>query len=261
MSEFSRTAIIEMRDATVAAMRDDSLTMVESVNWSVLPGQFWVIGGQQRSGKSDLLMLAGGLMAPGAGDCRLFGCDTFSLGEDQLAQRLRAGFVFQGGRLFERMTVAENVALPLRYHKNLSLADTAAVVEQVLELLELAPFADVTPANLATNWRSRVALARSLILKPELLLLDNPFSGLAVRHRQWLLRFLDQLWRGHVWLEGRPMTLVVTTDDLRPWQAPGRQFALLHEKTFVPLGSGQDLVNHRHPALRELLAETLESNH
>ncbi len=260
MSESSQPAVIEMRDVTVAAMRDDSLTVVEAVNWSVLAKQFWVVGGQQYSGKSDLLMLAGGLMIPAGGDCRLFGCETASLGEAQLAERLRAGFVFQGGRLFDRMTVAENVALPLRYHQNLNLADTAVVVEEMLELLELTPFTGVTPANLAANWRSRVALARALILKPELLLLDNPFSGLGLRHRQWLLRFLDQLWRGHAWLDGRPMTVVVTTDDLRPWQAPDRQFALLHEKTFLPLGAGQNLATHRHPALRELLSETMENN-
>ncbi len=159
------------------------------------------------------------------------------------------------------MTVAENVAFPLRYHQNLNPAETAAAVGQLLELLELAPHADVTPANLAANWRSRVALARALVLKPELLLLDNPFNDLAVRHRQWLLRFLDRLWRGHAWLDGRPMTLVVTTDDLRPWQSPGRNFALLHEKTFLTLGSWSELAAREHPALRELLAETLENNH
>jgi len=261
MSESSQPAVIEMRDVTVAAMRDDSLTVVEGVNWYVLAGQFWVVGGQQYSGKSDLLMLAGGLMTPAGGDCRLFGCETAAFGEAQLAERLRLGFVFQGGRLFDRMTVAENVALPLRYHQNLNLADTAVAVEQMLELLELTPHAGITPANLAVNWRSRAALARALILKPELLLLDNPFSGLAVRHRQWLLRFLDQLWRGHAWRSGRPMTVVVTTDDLRPWQSPDYQFALLHEKTFFPIGSGQNLAAHRHPALRELLAEAVESNH
>ena len=63
--------------------------------------------------------------------------------------------------------------------------------------MELTPFADVTPANVAANWRQRAALARALIFKPELLLLDNPLAGLGARHRQWWLRFLDQLWRGH----------------------------------------------------------------
>ena len=76
----------------------------------------------------------------------------------------------------------------------------------------------MTPANVSGNWRQRAALARALMLKPEVLLLDNPLAGLGARHRQWWLRFLDQLWRGHDWCGGRPMTLVVTTDDLRPWR-------------------------------------------
>ena len=111
-------------------------------------------------------------------------------------------------------------------------------MEALLELLELTPLADFTPANVAANWRQRAALARALILKPELLLLDNPLAGLGTRHRQWWLRFLDQLWRGHEWFGGRPMTLVVTTDDLRPWQIAQRKFALLHEKKFFRSAAG-----------------------
>jgi len=261
MKENVNPAVIEMRDVDVAALHDDSHTVVKAVNWSVLPDEFWVVGGEQYSGKSDLLMLAAGLMSPAAGSCRVFGIESGSFGEAQLAERLRIGLVFQGGQLFNRLTVAENVALPLSYQKNLSPADTAVVVEGLLEMLELVPFANVTPRNIPANWRSRVALARALVLKPDLLLLDNPFSGVGARHRQWLLRFLDQLWRGHAWLDGRPMTLVVATDDLRPWQSPARKLAVLHEETFVSLGSWEDTATNHHPAVRELLAEVIETNY
>jgi ABC-type transporter Mla maintaining outer membrane lipid asymmetry ATPase subunit MlaF len=200
-------------------------------------------------------------MSPATGSSRFFGVETELLGEDQLAERRRIGFVFQGGRLFNRLTVAENVALPVRYQKDLRSTDAAKVVNHLLELLELTTFVDVTPGNMPGNWRLRVALARALILKPELLLLDNPFSGLGARHRQWLLRFLDQLWRGHAWLEGRPLTMVVTTDDLRPWESPARKFALLHEKTFVCLGSWGETTTNHHPAVRELLADAADTNY
>jgi hypothetical protein len=73
-----------------------------------------------------------------------------------------------------------------------------------------------------------------------------------------LLRLLDQLWRGHEWLNGRPMTLAVTTDDLRPWQSPARKFALLHEKTFAPVGSWDVIATKQHPAVTELLEEAIE---
>ena len=108
----------------------------------------------------------------------------------------------------------------------------------MLELLELTPLADITPPNISDNWRQRAALARALILKPKVLLLDNPLAGLGTRHLHWWLRFLDQLSRGHDWCGGRPMTVVVTTDDLRPWRNAKRKFALLRDKKFSPLARG-----------------------
>ena len=246
--------VIEMRGVQVAALRDTSLTMLEDVNWSVLPGEFWVVAGPQHSGKSDLLLHAAGLMTPVGGTCRVFGCATDAFGEAQLADRLRVGFVFADGKLFNQLTLAENVALPLRYQKNLTAAEANRAVEVLLELLELAPFADATPANISANWRRRAALARALILQPELLLLDNPLGGLDARHRQWLLQFLDRLWRGHESFGGRPMTLVVTTGDFRAWQHPKRKFAVLDEKSFSVLGTWTEVESNRSFAVKELLA-------
>jgi ABC-type transporter Mla maintaining outer membrane lipid asymmetry ATPase subunit MlaF len=248
-------AVIEMCGAQIAALRDASLTVLEDVNWSVLPGEFWVVAGPQHSGKSDLLLHAAGLLTPAAGICRVFGRETGAFGEAQLADRLRVGFVFADGKLFNQLSIAENVALPLRYQKNLTAAEADRAVEILLELLELTPFADVAPAHLAANWRRRAALARALMLQPELLLLDNPLGGLDGRHRQWLLQFLDQLWRGHEFFGGRPMTLVATAGDLRAWQNSKRQFAVLDDKTFSVLGSWADVEANRHHAVSELLAE------
>ena len=124
----------------------------------------------------------------------------------------------------------------------------------MLELLELAPFANLTPGNLAVSWRQRAALARALVLKPEVLLLDNPLAGLTARQRQWLLNFLDQLWRGHEFFGGRPMTIVVTTDDLRPWQHARRQFAVLHEGSFTALGGWQGEEFRRSVVVNDLLS-------
>jgi len=254
MSESQGIPVIEMRGVNVTAMRDNLFTVVEDVNWSVAAGEFWVVAGQEHSGKSDLLMLAAGLMPPPAGSCQLFGSDTKNFGEAELAGRLRVGFVFQDGKLFNRLTIAENVALPLRYQKNLTATDVARTVEWLLELLELKPFADSTPDKVPANGCRRAALARALILKPEVLLLDNPLGGLVARHNQWLMRFLDQLWRGHEWFDGRPMTVVVTTDDLQPWQNARRKFALLRDKRLLSLGEWNDVAASTDLAVKELLA-------
>jgi ABC-type transporter Mla maintaining outer membrane lipid asymmetry ATPase subunit MlaF len=258
MGEIQTIPAIEMRGVTVTAMRDATFTVVEDVNWSVAVGEFWVVAGPEHSGKSDLLMLAAGLMSPGSGGYKLFGNDTKDYGEAELAERLRVGFIFQGGQLFNQLTIAENVALPLRYQKNLTAAESANEVRVLLELMELAPLADVTPANVASNWRQRAALARALILKPEILLLDNPLAGLGARHGQWWLHFLDGLSRGHALFGGKPLTLVATADDLRPWQHPRRKFALLHEKRFISLGGWNEVETANDSVVKELLAVQLE---
>jgi ABC-type transporter Mla maintaining outer membrane lipid asymmetry ATPase subunit MlaF len=259
MSENLHSSVIEMRGVNIGAMRDFSFTVVADVNWPVAAGEFWVIAGQEHSGKSDLLMLAAGLMTPAAGSYKLYGIETKSFGEAELAGRLRVGFVFQGGQLFSQLTIAENVALPLRYQKNLTAEAVAGTVAALLELLELKPFADSAPANVPVNWRQRAALARALILKPEVLLLDNPLGGLGVRHRQWLVPFLDQLWRGHEWFGGQPLTLVVTTDDLRPWQKAQRKFAMLRDKKFISLGTWNEVETANDPIVKELLAVQVET--
>ena len=125
MSEPENTAVIEMRGVSVGAMRDIGFIVLEDVNWSVAAGEFWVVAGQQHSGKSDFLMLAAGLMAPVQGDCKLFGTETQRFDETKLAERLRVGFVFEGGQLFNQLTIAENVALPLQYHRDLPPAEAA----------------------------------------------------------------------------------------------------------------------------------------
>ena len=252
-------AVIEMFGADITALRDASFTVVENVAWSVLPGEFWVVAGQQHSGKSDLLMHAAGLVTPARGTCRLFGSDTREFDETQIAERLRVGFVFADGKLFSHLTIAENVALPLRYHKNLTDAEAARAVELLLELLELTPFANTTPGNLASSWRQRAGLARALVLKPELLLLDNPLGGLGARQRQWLLKFLEQLSAGHEFFGSYPMTIIVTTDDLRAWQHPQRKFAVLNEGNFSGLGAWNGEEFARSPAVKELLAEPVET--
>jgi len=259
MSENPKIPAIEMRGVSVATMRDVSFTVVEEVNWSVAAGEFWVIAGPQQSGKSDFLMMTAGLMSPVQGSYKLFGMETQSFGEAELAERLRVGFVFEGGHLFNHLTIRENVALPLQYHRDLPSAAVAQETQTLLELMELTPLADITPPNVSNNWLQRAALARALILKPEMLLLDNPLGRLGGRHLPWWLRFLDRLGRGHEWCGGRPMTLVATTDDLRPWQGARRKFALLHDKKFSPLGSWNEVESAKDPVVKELLAVPLET--
>ena len=259
MSEKPSIPVIEMRAVETGAMGDLESIVLENVNWSVAAGEFWVVAGQQHSGKSEFLMMTGGLMPPANGGYKFFGNETRIFDESRLADRLRMGIIFENAQLFHYLTVAENIALPLRYHKNLPPDQAAKAIEELLELTELKPFADLTPANLPRSWRKRAGLARALTLRPEILLLDNPLGGLDARHAHWWLRFLDRLWHGHEAFGGKPMTIIATTDDLRPWRGARRRFALLKGKLFVPLGSWKDMVAANEPIVKELLAAPLEA--
>jgi ABC-type transporter Mla maintaining outer membrane lipid asymmetry ATPase subunit MlaF len=244
---------IEMRDVAVGSLRDQSLTVLEEVNWRVQPGDFWVVAGLQGSGKSDFLTLTAGLMPPMAGSYELFGERMPIFEESRLDKRLRLGLAFETGQLFNHLTVAENIALPLRYHENLPEAEAKEKIQPLLDAMDLATWADSTPGAIGRNWQKRVGLARALVLQPEVLLVDSPLTGLDLRHVSWWLSFLGALSKGHPFLQGRPLTLVVTAADLRPWKDRARQFAVLKDKRFSVLGDWSQLESITDELVQELL--------
>ncbi len=241
-----------MRDVSVGSMRDQSMIVVESVSWAVQPGEYWVIAGVQGSGKSDFLLMTGGVMAPISGEYYLFGQRMPIFDESRLRHRLRMGLVFDGGQLFNHLTVAENIALPLRYHQNDS--EDGASIQRILDRMELSQWADSTPGAIGRNWQKRVGLARALALKPELLLIDTPLNGLDLRHITWWLQFLDELSRGSELNGGQPVTLVVSGADLRPWKGRANRFAILQDKKLIVLGAWDEIESANQELLRDVLA-------
>lgn len=246
--------VLEMRGVAVSTLRDPSVLLLEDVNWRVGRGDYWAIGGLLRSGKSDLLAVAGGLAQPVRGQCQWFGESAEALLEDErLAIRRKVGLVFDGGQLLSELTLAENVALPLRYHLERDEAEPTERIEALVALTDLEPWAGHRPAEVSRNWQQRYGLARALALKPELLLLDDPLSGLDPRDAAWWIEKLEALAAGHPLLDGRPLTLVATGNDLRPWRGSARQFALLQDRSFVALGDRPALDVKTQPLLNELL--------
>ena len=248
--------LIELVAASISSAQEPDVALVEGVNWKLLPGEYWAVGGLHWTGKSDWLTTVAGLQRPAAGEQYLFGQEAASLTQAELvAERLRVGLVFEnGGRIFTQMTVEENISLPLRYHRNSSVGASRDAVTAMLELAGLMEFAALPAGHLNRAWRQRVAFARALILKPEVLLLDNPLAGLDPRQTRWWLDTLDALNAGHPLFAHQPLTLVATTDDLRPWQDRARQFALLQGRRWLALGGRAELAASAEPAVHEFMA-------
>ena len=246
---------LQMRGVAVGSAREAGVAVVAEVDWTVMAGEFWVVGAPQLSGKSDFLMMAGGLTAPIRGEYFFLGERMPIFEEARLGHRLKLGLVFDGGRLISQLTVAENIALPLRYHGNPAPAEAESRVTELLELTGLTPWAHHTSGELGRSWQQRVGLARALGLQPEVLLLDSPLTGLDLRHMIWWLDFLDQLSRGHSFLAGRPVTLVATADDLRPWRRHANRVAYLAARRLRVLGDWRAAEDCEEAVVRELLPE------
>jgi len=249
----SNASVIELRGVAVSSMHDTTKIVLENVEWSVNTGEFWVVAGTQGSGRSDLMLLTGGLMSPAQGEYHFFGEPMPIFEESRLKLRLRLGFVFESGQVFSEMSTAENVALPLRYHEDVSREEAEARVGELMTLLEMTRFAQHWPTGLTRNWQKRIGLARALMLKPDVLVLDDPLSGLNARHAAWWLNFLEQLCAGHSFMGGRRMTIVAAADDLRPWQGRDRRFAVINGKKFSVVGSHDELTASADPLVKEFV--------
>lgn len=221
------------------------------VNWAVHAGEFWVISGSTWSGKSRLLETAAGLTPPIRGEHLLFGQPLAKLPANTAAAlRRRVGLVFpDGGRLFPRLTVAQNIALPICYHRECTLDGAAPRVAQLLAEMGLSAYANWSPIRLNRSYRQRIALARALAMEPEVLLLDNPFSGLDVGHFAWWLEFLGALLSGHSLIGGKQISVVVATDDVRPWRSVANRFATIKDNRWTLPDAASDAASGGNPAL------------
>jgi ABC-type sulfate/molybdate transport systems ATPase subunit len=197
------------------------------VDWRLRQGEFWVVGGPPGSGKSSLLATAAGLNRPAAGTLRMFGQDLATATEaDQVAWRRRIGFVYEpGGRLLLSLTVAENVALPPRYHTETGEADVRAQVGAWLDRTGLAGFADAPPSRLQPRQQHRLALARAVIVMPAVLFVDSPLTNLDPAEAAW--------WRAQLGaLHAAGLTVVVGSNDPATWRAPGARCAAIANESF-----------------------------
>jgi phospholipid/cholesterol/gamma-HCH transport system ATP-binding protein len=169
--------IVEVRNVSFGY--DRARPVLREVNVTIRRGAVVGIMGQSGCGKTTLLRMIGAARRPSRGEVRVLGHDTRELeGERLYAMRRRLGMLFQFGALFTDMTVFDNVAFPLREHTDLPEALIESLVLMKLQAVGLRGAAGLLPAELSGGMARRVALARAVALDPQLILYDEPFTGL-----------------------------------------------------------------------------------
>ena len=222
--------------------------VLDGVSFSIDKGESVVIMGRSGGGKSVLLKHLIALLKPDAGKVFIDQQNIVPLNERQLLPvRHRFGMLFQGAALFDSMTVAENVGFAFRRDRSLPEGEIAKRVAHVLDLVDLPGIEQKNPSELSGGMRKRVGLARAIVYQPEIVLYDEPTTGLdpiaSDSIDKLIMRVRDRL---HV-------TTVVVTHDMRSARRVGQRILMLHEKKIYAAGTPDEIFNSPDPIVRRFV--------
>ncbi len=222
--------------------------VLDGVSLRIAPGEAVVIIGRSGGGKSILLKHLIGLIQPDRGQVLIEGQDISHLTERQLlVVRHRFGMVFQGAALFDSMTVAENIAFPLRRENKWSEKEIAEKVEEALAMVDLPGAGVKKPSQLSGGMRKRAGLARAIVYRPEIVLYDEPTTGLdpivSDSIDQLIVRVCDRL----------KVTSVVVTHDMHSVRTVGHRVLMLHQGKIHASGTPEEIFKSEDPIVHRFV--------
>lgn len=231
--------------------------LLEEIDLQVLRGDILIFAGESGRGKSTLMRLLIGLEQPSPdllgtphGQVFLFGEDIWDIPVDRLRElRRRTGYVFQNNALISNMSVRDNIAVPLRYHTDMSESEIDLEVTRWIDSLLLSGHESKRPALLSLGMQKRAAVARAMAMRPEILFLDEPTAGLDARNTDTMLSLIGNL------RALSNVAIVMVTHDLAAARALGGRVALLMDRRLRPPRSIAQLLNSDDPLERELVRD------
>src|ERR1700726_921714 len=231
--------VISVRDVVVSY---NGRRVLDGINLDVRRGETMVLLGGSGSGKSTLLRQIIGLEHPQSGEVLVNGLDLAKSGAADLKRLRRSiGVAFQGGALFNSMSVEDNVALPLREHTQLAESTISLMTWMKLAVVGLAEFGRLSPQALSGGMKKRAAVARALSLDPEILVFDEPSAGLD----PIVAAELDELILGLK--RAFSMTVVVVTHEMASAFRIADRMAMLYQGSLIAVGSKDELQSSHHP--------------
>jgi phospholipid/cholesterol/gamma-HCH transport system ATP-binding protein len=241
----NNTPLIEFKNVT---KRFGSQTVLQNVNLQIYEGQVTTIIGLSGSGKSVLLKHIIGLLKPDEGTILFHGKPLTEMKKSEVTALLaRISYMFQGNALFDSLTVYDNIALPLRETTNLKKAEIHRRVMARIEQTELIEASHKYPSELSGGMQKRVALARSLITDPQIVLFDEPTTGQDPVRKNAILSMIAQYHRKF------NFTAIMVSHEIPDVYFISNRILALYDKTIVFQGTPEELGNFDHPFNDEVI--------